>query len=140
MIKKFYISTFILVFLLSTTGLPLTLHLCAMQKSATLETCEMCSAKPEKVKTCCSSKADESTVFLSKAADNCCLTQLVDKKVKDEFYPKTELKSSFFTPLLLVISSNDITDLRNTASFVSDSPPIPPGSGRLFLDISILLI
>jgi hypothetical protein len=140
MVKKLYILTFISVFLLSITGLPLTLHLCSMQDSAELSSCEMCSSEPVKTVDCCSAAADDSEVYFVKVVDTCCQEQLVDNKVEDVFYSKSELKDSPVNSLTLLTYIDDQEYFETSYILLKNKPPIISGSGKTFIDISVLLI
>jgi hypothetical protein len=140
MVKKLYILTFISVFLLSVTGLPLTLHLCSMQDSAAITSCDICSSEPEKPSSCCSDNIEESTVYFAKVINTCCQEQLIDKKVEDVFYSKSELTNFSLNSLICLTIMDDQEYTETSLVIHKDKPPIDPGSGKTFLDISVLLI
>ena len=134
--RKILILTFTFSFLVSTTGLPLTLHLCQMSDSE--DVCEHIMVK----KTTCCEEGQDNAVTLSKGNQNCCSTELVNHKVDDEFLSfKTQTTNSpvfnFFYP---TINQQDIFLSLNSKLFFSDSSPPFLSNNHIYLNISLLLI
>lgn len=76
-LKKISILLFGLVFLLSTTSLPMTLHLCKMAKERSVEQCEKCKKDIQ--------KTHSSVTFKNTGSSPCCSDQVIDSSVKDNF-------------------------------------------------------
>ncbi len=75
-----------LLFFISTTGLPISLHYCQMQDSTSLSSCEMClTEENEPENSCCEEESDFSVQIKSDNSDQCCVTKVVDSSVKDGF-------------------------------------------------------
>ena len=91
--KRILISILSLLFLVSTTGLPVTYHLCEMMQEKTLTECEVCMIEMQKVETsCCDEEKVEEPITISSENPICCQDEFVYNKVEDEFiYGKSEL-------------------------------------------------
>ncbi len=141
MIRKFYISTLLCIFLVSTTGLPLTLHICSMNGLVSTESCKTHKVMEEE-HSCCS-KDDESPVKITlNEFDGCCQFKVIERNVTDQFVPVSS-DISQITHLKILLSVSDI--VYNTPlvlaqyNYTSGSPP-PLSDNHIYLDNSILLI
>jgi hypothetical protein len=142
--KKLFILTLTFFFLVSTTGLPVSYHLCKMMETKSLSECEICKAEMEKINpSCCADETMEFSVTISSDISACCQDEFVYNKVEDEFVNnKTDV--NFFTsseilyqPIVLI--SNTI-DFSSEASFYCDSSPPFLINSELYISNSILLI
>jgi len=77
-LKKISILLFGLIFLISTTSLPLTLHMCKMAEKRSSEQCEKCIKEIQK-------PVSSSTNIKNLGSSTCCSKQLIDSSVKDNF-------------------------------------------------------
>ena len=94
--KKIFILTLTFVFLVSTTGLPVSYHLCKMMQEKSLSECEMCKAEMEKIESsCCSKVTSDYSVIIKSEKSACCQDEFVYKKVEDEFVTNKSDVSSF---------------------------------------------
>ena len=134
MLKRITILSFCLLFLVSTTGLPLTIHFCKMKKTSYInKNCEMCGMDVNTGQT-----SDQ--VSVKRALGSCCHTSTFDNNVKDNFLSfKTELNYQSFSLLMVCPVLCQISLLSNTVSFNNTSPP-PLLNNNLYLANSILLI
>lgn len=99
-VNKFLTFLFLLVFLVSNTGLPLSLHLCRMMNSVSTEACDMCSNINDK-NDCCSNDQGEITIS---GYFNCCQTKMAAEPIKEKFISaKDDLQNNI--PLLGEIDS-----------------------------------
>jgi hypothetical protein len=134
MIKRIIILSFCFLFLVSTTGLPLTIHFCKMNKTSYVnKTCSMCGMDISTEKT-------SNVVSIKRALGSCCHTSTFDNNVKDNFLSiKTEF--NFYSVSLLMVCPVEcqINLFSNTISFNDSSPPTQL-SNNLYLINSILLI
>ncbi|MDR3665493.1 MAG: hypothetical protein P4L35_01500 [Ignavibacteriaceae bacterium] len=134
MTKRIIILSFCILFLVSTTGLPLTIHICKMMGTVSVNTkCTMCKGS------CQHSKSSEIT-GLRLAMGNCCHTETFDKKVKDNFL-SFDTEMNFHSSGVVMICPVDCS----FCSYLSSVPyadTSPPGllSNNLYLFNSILLI
>ena len=141
--SKKLIILFIFTFLLSTTGLPISLHYCQMQGSMSLSDCEMCLTGESQEETSCCEKEDNYPIQLKNDTnDNCCELKVIDSSVKENFLPnKNELRidKTLFT---LSLSATDLLQTsdynKSNQNFCESSPPIQKND--IYLKISSLLI
>lgn len=137
--KRIYILTLTLVFLVSTTGMPIIIHYCKMMESASLQACEMHSQEIKK-SNCCETENQSSAPAkssFSKAIDECCKDFVVDLSVKDTFVSS---KTEFNIPLYLyILVESDLTSHFQTNLKLDISPP-QLVSNKIYLTNSILLI
>jgi len=139
--KRISISILTLLFLVSTTGLPLIIHYCKMMGTASLLSCEMHS-KEIKKSSCCQAESLSSVIgdsYFSKEIDECCSDFLVDHSVKESFITfKSEINTSVyfytFIPVDFILTSNYQTNVE-----ADTSPPLL-SSNKIYLANSILLI
>lgn len=135
--KKIFILTLTLVFVVSTTGLPLIIHYCKMMETASLQACEMHS-KENKKSSCCEEE-NTSDLFYTKLIDECCSDILVDHAVKETFITSnTEINK----PAYLYTFAHVIIDFTSDykSCFKVDTSPPPLLSNKIYLTNSILLI
>ncbi|MDO8550025.1 MAG: hypothetical protein Q7S39_07750 [Ignavibacteria bacterium] len=137
--RKISILTLTFLFFASTTSLALVVHYCEMMKSASLGICEM--HKEEVIKTSCCEEENEAEVYFTKANNQCCLTQLIDSSVKDNFViSKTELSGKIQLPLVMFINLTGNSSILSSNKFYRDTSPPPLTDNHLYLINSILLI
>jgi hypothetical protein len=139
--RRIYILTLTMIFLVSTTGMPLIIHYCKMMETASLQDCEMHSKEVQK-SSCCESENHTSAIadsYFSKALNECCKDITVDHSVKDIFVSsKTSID---FTPHFntFVTTEFDITPNYQTNIGADTSTPLI-SSNKIYLTNSILLI
>ena len=141
--KRLYILSLVFTFFISTTGLPVTMHLCNMMGNS-VEKCDMCSVPQEPVKTtCCMEETDDNLVTISNYIPTCCHTELANNKIDDQFITlKTGINDKLSLMQFLVISnasvlSSEFKPLGNNSSY---HPPPPKVSNNIYLALSVLLI
>jgi hypothetical protein len=84
--KRILISTLTLLFLVSTTGLPIWTHYCEMMNKRSNSECEMCKDEIEKVEpACCSEEIQNNKLQVSVDNSTCCVDQFDYKKIEDNF-------------------------------------------------------
>ena len=140
-LKRILILTLTLLFLVSTTGLPVTIHLCKMADSGDTSECMM-HHKPVK-SGCCSMEISTTELSVSSQIPPCCETEFVYNKVKDDFVTnKTDV--NFFTSTQILFQSVSIIptaiDLSMNESYYCDSSPPFLINSDLNITNSILLI
>ncbi len=137
MIRKILISTIVLVFFVSTTGLPLTIHLCSMSKTE-MATCKMHS----KCMHC--ENVEHSKYSGSKIGkDDCCKTEFKYEAIGDKFLQINSQKDfqvqNFIAHLVLNLTEQTNQREVNYDLFTGTSPP-QLIDNHLYLNNSILLI
>jgi hypothetical protein len=134
MTKRIIILSFCMLFLVSTTGLPLTIHFCKMKSSSSInKKCGMCMNESKQCKT------SEDT-SLKRAMSTCCHTETLDNNLKDNFLSfNTEM--NFHSLGVTMICPVDCPFCSHISSiqFTDTSPPRLL-SNNLYLFNSILLI
>ena len=95
MIKNtIFILTLNLLFLVSTTGLPVTYHLCQMMGQKSLYECNVCKAEMEIIgPSCCGEEMMEYPVTISSDNPICCQDEFVYNKVEDDFSQSINLNT-----------------------------------------------
>ena len=121
--KRILISTLTILFLVSTTGLPVTISMCKMA----VGDADQCTMHQKPVKSmCCMEETSVNTLRISRATPNCCQVSFVYNKVESEFVNnKTELNfySSSHIILSLVVLIPGQLELISAESFYTDSSP-----------------
>ena len=138
--KRILISALSLLFLVSTTGLPVTYHLCKMMDGMDSSECSM-HHKPVK-SLCCEEQTEDNFNTISYDKPDCCQIEFVYNKVKDDFiYNKSEVNDfssseNLFQAVTILIPADSYT----TTSFICDSSPPFLINSELHITNSILLI
>lgn len=128
MIKKSIILIFCALFLLSTTGLPLTLHFCKM-KSADKK-CSMCMKHVN----------HKNSPEFKRDISGCCKTTLIKTEIKDNFISsKSEETSLDYNLIAILFAPISVTIYNNTSKFTDTSPPMNK-SGSVYILNSVLII
>ncbi|MDO8548893.1 MAG: hypothetical protein Q7S39_01910 [Ignavibacteria bacterium] len=129
----------ILFFFASTTGLPVTIHLCKMEETTGAKGCLMHN-KP--VKTSCCEEVNDYRVFLSSSNPICCQTKTIDNSIFDSYLiQKPEIKSELTgTPLFLNTDIYNYKSTTNKFPGITDTSPPSIQNNYLYLTISSLLI
>lgn len=143
MIKKQFILSLALLFFVSTTGLPLYMHLCKMNGTFTADECGMCVEEKQPVKkSCCEAENEYDVAFKTDSFYNCCETTLVDASVKDKYISAKVDKKEDSNSLTLLPQLNHSIDFSASQEviFYSDSSPPHLISNDLYLTNSIFLI
>jgi hypothetical protein len=139
--RKIFILTLLGVFLVSATGLPLSLHICSMDGLSSASSCKMHNVVKED-HSCCN-KEEESPVKLTvNHFDGCCQFKIIDRNLTDQFVTTTNdisLKSSVKVSLTGIIDTYSAPDFIDSFTYNSNSPPLTAGN-HLYLNISVFLI
>ena len=139
MIRKSLISSLLFLFLLISTGFPVTIAYCSMAKSSSEDMmCPMCKNELKEYKSNILTKQNSQTEL----KPVCCLIKTIDFSIKDKFVSgKSEISNTFnfYYVSPAVILNNDIHGLEFVYSIKDKSPPGIYCS-QLFLNNSVLLI
>lgn len=139
--KKILISALSILFLVSTTGLPVTINLCNMAGDMDKSECTMHN-KPVK-SLCCAEQAENNISTITFHKPNCCQVEFVYNKVNDDFIcSKTDINpfsssEKLFQSVASLIPSDNYIDI---ISFTCDSSPPFLINPDLHITNSILLI
>lgn len=141
--KRILILSLTLLFLVSTTGLPVSYHLCQMMEQKSLSECEVCTVEKEETFSCCAEETMEYSVRISSENPVCCQDELVYNKVEDEFLnTKTEAKV-FITVEHSIITSVSLADFSHnllTQKYLTSSSPPTFLTNDIYLNNSVFLI
>jgi hypothetical protein len=134
MIKRIIILSFCFLFLVSTTGLPLTIHFCKMTKKTYVnKSCSMCGMDN------CANKTSND-VSIKRAMGSCCHTSTFDNNIKDNFLAfNTDFNFHSLSIIMVLQVECPVNLYTNTISFNDTSPP-PLLNNNLYLFNSIFLI
>jgi hypothetical protein len=134
MTKRIIILSFCMLFLVSTTGLPLTVHFCRMKSSVSVnKNCGMCMMSGKHSKS-------SGAISLRRAMGNCCHTETFDNNVKDNFLSfNTGLNISSISFEMICPVDCSFCSFICSTQFTDTSPPRLL-SNNLYLFNSILLI
>ena len=137
--KRKIITYFLLsVFVLSTIGIPVSLHYCEMMNIVSLNACGMCD---KKTSTCCD---EENQISNIKSLNDvsCCSNKLIAASSDEKYLSvspevqNTEVKSFIF---IIPLKQYLIKEL-SYKTFISDNSPPASYSNSIYLDNSLLLI
>jgi hypothetical protein len=134
--SKIFSFFFLFVFLVSNTGLPLTLHLCRMMDIVSVDSCEMCTTEKVK-KTCCSE--DSADEIITSGNSSCCETKFAAEPLKDRFISAKEELSNLLTSIPFMELTIQDKSESFTYSDVTDSPPCFQDRTLFILNSSFLI-
>ncbi len=142
--KRILTISLTLLFIVSTTGLPIYSHYCEMMKNKSLFECEVCKSKIEKVETsCCSEETSQHSALIKSQNPVCCQDEIVYHKVEDEFVNNKSETKNFVTihySIVASVSPADFTqNLYSQKYLISSSPPIF-FTNNIYLNNSVFLI
>jgi len=143
MTKRIFMLAFAILFLVSTTGLPVYYHYCEMMQKKSLNECEVCAEEKEEVSSCCSEEVFENAIKFSSDRPVCCQEEFVYNKVEDKFVINKSDMNSFSSTQNLFHSVTLIptaTSFSIVAYFCCDSSPPFLINPELCISNSILLI
>lgn len=134
MTKRIIILTFCMLFLVSTTGLPITIHFCRMLSSVSVnKKCSMCGMERKQ-------ENSAQGTSIKKPMSSCCHTETFNNNVKDNFLSfNTEMNFHSFSVMMICPVECSFCSYISSTQFTNTSPP---GllSNNLYLFNSILLI
>ena len=137
--RKISILAVTFLFFASTTGLPLSFHLCKMIENAEADKCIMHN-KP--VKSSCCEENNSYKVLFSSSNPTCCEIKTIDNSINDSYLiQKLEIKSELVVTHLFL--NNDVYNYKSTTNKffnVTDSSPPSLTDNHLYLTYSSLLI
>jgi hypothetical protein len=84
--KRISISILTLLFLVSTTGMPIWSHYCEMMGKKSLNECGDCKIEEVEVTSCCSETILDDQLQYSSSSSNCCVDEFDYKKIEDNFF------------------------------------------------------
>lgn len=110
--KKTSILTLTVLFLVSTTGLPIWSHYCEMVGKKSLTECGDCKIEEAKATSCCSETNPDDHMKYSSSNSKCCFDEFDFKKIEDNF---SQSSNTVLISLLLIIVENSLTTIQSEA-------------------------
>ena len=108
--KRISISILTLLFLVSTTGMPIWSHYCEMMGKKSLSECGDCKIEEVEVTSCCSETIPDDQLQYSSSNSNCCVDEFDYKKIEDNFF---QTISSNLITYNLIIAELNLTTLES---------------------------
>ena len=142
--RKISILTLVLLFFASTTGLPITLHLCKMMEMEIMTECSMCNSSKDKIQMpCCTEEMEREKNVITDSNDPCCELSIIDNKLSDKFFFSKHKSYEEFRLISILVENSNL--YQNNFSFSTSNKLInesPPGllTNHLYLDLSVLII
>ena len=133
--KKISILTLTILFLVSTTGMPIWSHYCEMMGKKSLSECQACEEEKEEIFSCCSMEESDFEIQLKARESNCCIDEFDYKKIEDNFFQSI---TSNLIPITSVITELQLStlDFQNENKFAQQTnynlPP--PKFGKQLLN------
>ncbi len=139
--RKLFILTLLGTFLFSTTGFPISLHICSVNGLSSASACKM--HKQVKAKHNCCSKEEENPVKITLNEFNgCCQFKVVDHNITDQLISAgndINVKSGVKTLVTGIFTSYQPPAFSDAFGFCSNSSP-PAAGNHIYLNISVLII
>jgi hypothetical protein len=110
--SKLFSISFLLIFLISATGLPLSLHLCQKMNKVSFASCEMCSAEKNEKSCCSDNRADEE---MASGQISCCQKKVAAEPLKEKF---TGAKEDDYAKIRNILRTDGIVILSNEPAIV----------------------
>jgi hypothetical protein len=107
--KRISILILTILFVVSTTGLPIWSHYCEMMGKRSSSECEMCKVEMEKVEpSCCSEETPDNQRQVYTENSNCCVDVFDFNKIEDDFF---QTITSNLIPITSVVTELHLTSL-----------------------------
>jgi len=118
--KKISILTLTILFVVSTTGMPIWSHFCEMMGNKSLSECQACAKEKEDTFSCCSMEESDFEIQLKAEKSNCCFDEFDYKKIEDNFFQSI---TSNLIPITSVITELhlSILDFQNENKFAQQT-------------------
>ena len=146
MFKKVSILTLLLLFFVSTSGLPLTIHFCSMEKTQKVEILQKCNCRDNRSnqmhKACPLSEIQNDAKDLSIKSQNCCESEAALKYVKDSFLTNNKNIQKEVSANKIIISIIPTIEIEQSTTFYTytDTSPPPLTNNQIYIYNSVLLI
>lgn len=146
-LKKIFIKLFILLLLLTNTGLPIALHYCEMTGTISLGGCGICGVDSEIVEeetSCCSSDVPAYSQTIGKFQhQGCCEEIFIAEPIKTNFLTIKNFENPKTDNTFSLINFNAYQDFHfdnsNHKIFNDSSPPINSSSSVYLKNQSLLI-
>ena len=136
--KKISVISLILLFFISTTGLPLAVNFCTMMNTPEADMCEMHTEHKT-----CEYESHKSSINSEINKDNCCKTEIIDKSICDKYIQVNNQNNNLIQHTVAVIDNVFLVAdnlVVNPVKYINDASPPTLLNNHIYLDNSILLI
>lgn len=133
--KKISILSLVILFLVSTTGLPIWSHYCEMMGQKSSDECEMCSIEIEKIESdCCSEENQFEKIQISSENSTCCIDAFDYKRIEDNYSQPISLRL-IFSSEIVATTVDVVANPKNvkSQSFIDTDNLPPPKFGKQLL-------
>jgi hypothetical protein len=108
--KRISISILTLLFLVSTTGMPIWSHYCEMMGKKSLSECGDCKIEELEITPCCSETIPDDQLRYSSSNSNCCIDEFDFKKIEDNF---SQSGNTVLISLSLIFAESNLTTIES---------------------------
>ena len=108
--KKISILTLTILFLVSTTGMPIWSHYCEMMGKKSLTECGDCKIEEVEVTSCCSETSPDDQLQYSSSNSNCCIDEFDFKKIEDNF---SQSSNTVLISFSLIVAENNLNTIES---------------------------
>ena len=102
--KRISISILTMLFLVSTTGMPIWSHYCETMGKKSLSECGDCKIEEVEVTSCCSETIPDDQLQYSSSNSNCCIDEFNYNKIEGNFFQT--VSSNLITNNLIIAELN----------------------------------
>lgn len=125
--KKISILTLTILFLVSTTGLPVFSHYCEMMQKRSISECEMCKVEMEKVESsCCSEEIQGDKLQVSSEKSTCCIQEFDYKKIEDNFSLTLNTSVTSFNIVIETLDQASVDSQKEQTNSLQNNFNLPP--------------
>ena len=136
--KKISVISLVLLFFVSTTGLPFAVNFCTMMDTPEADMCEMHTEHKT-----CEYESHKSSINSEINKDNCCKTEIIDKSICDKYIQVNNQNNNLIQHTVAVIDNVFLVAdnlVVNPVKYINDASPPTLLNNHIYLDNSILLI
>ena len=136
--KKISVISLVLLFFVSTTGLPFAVNFCTMMDTPDADMCEMHTEHKT-----CEYESHKSSINSEINKDNCCKTEIIDKSICDKYIQVNNQNNNLIQHTVAVIDNVFLVAdnlVVNPVKYINDASPPTLLNNHIYLDNSILLI
>ena len=133
--KKISVISLILLFFISTIGLPLSINICSMMGTVHASLCKMNSE--------CENEIYNPSFNSESIKSDCCKTEIIDKSIHDQYLQNNIKKLNLNQYKILALNSDIPVDnslLISPVKYFNDTSPPPLLNNHIYLSNSVLLI
>ncbi len=133
--KRISILTLTILFVVSTTGMPIWSHYCEMIGKKSLSECQACAEENEETFSCCSMEEPDYDIQMKAENSSCCVDEFDYKKIEDDFFPTISTNTISVTTVIseLQLTSLDFQSENKFSEQTNYNLP-PPKFGKQLLN------